>query len=127
MIGIHKSQTPTFFISGVVLSIGSMVLGGTLIFIIAIALGLTATVVFCYATAIGIRHLWGTWRNKFYDTVQRIRYQCWEHLSYKEVWQSDRASEPEDLHAKDRNCVSNGASTLPTISEQSEHNGLKTD
>ena len=109
------------------LTIGSMILGGTLIFIIAIALGLTAVIVFSYATVIGIRHLWTTWRNRIRDIIQRIRYQCWEHLSYKEVWQSDKASEPEDIHTKDKNCVSNGASTLPTISEHAEHNGLKTE
>ena len=86
------------FISGFLLTIGIIILGGTLMIIVGVAFGFVSSVIFTCAVFIGVRHMWTSCSKHVKAWINQCRFQCWEHASYKEVWQSDRTSEPEELH-----------------------------
>ena len=89
--------------------------------IVAVTCGFLISVAFVFLLSIGAKHVWMCCNKYASAWIDRFRHQCWEYASYKEVWQSDRASEPEELRPK--NCMN---SSNIAKSDQA-NNALKTD
>ena len=101
----------TFYVAGILLTIGAIILSGTLMIIVTVALCFVASVIFTCAVIIGARHMWASYSKGVKAWINQFRYQCWEYASYKEVWQSDRTSEPEELHSENSAKSSNNPKT----------------
>ena len=94
---IIPSTGAYFSVSGVLLTIGTVILSGTLMVILAVTCGFLISIAFVFVLSIGAKHVWMSCNKYASAWVNRFKHQCWEYASYKEVWQSDSTSEPEEL------------------------------
>ena len=85
------------------MTVGTIALSGALMVVVVCTLTTVMGLAFVCVLLLGFKHAWSTCSDYVNVWIRHLRYQCWEYASYKEVWQSDRKSEPEELQSGNMN------------------------